>query len=1139
MTTEKRRPTILLDDSPASSDAFGSHQRVADAVTEVVQTEAGGRSIGLEGGWGSGKSTVVQLVAEKLSKIGDPKFQVAMFDMWAHQGDPLRRTFLEKLIEQLRSCEWVNDEYWEIQQHELAGRRREDTTSVVPRLTVAGGWFALTLLVIPVGAALISAALALWTAEKPPSDLVIKSLLVLGAVLAFLPAIYYGAWRCIQKKKGEDGLNDLPALIMGQASTESRTIVTETPDPTSVEFETIFGDLLNEALNDQPHKLLIVVDNLDRVQPSDALSIWSTLQTFLGHSDYSNADWIDKLWILIPYDKSAILRLWDGSKQEDGNSSVSLLATSFLDKTFQIRFRVPQLLLSNWRGFLQDNLRSAFPNHEEDDFHGVYRAFAAKGGLETSAPTPRDLKIFVNQIGALHRKWHDTFTLAHYACYSLLQKDNERVHKILLDNDDRGFLNRIIGNDWRETMAALHFGVPVEEANQLLLRSPIEAALSEGDGEALTELASVHPVGFWSVLEHAAPFGAEDWSGLRPAELARCATALAKCGVFLDADGMQEATSVRSGIRDAVLAFDDWEPFDVATANGMVAVARLVDNKDEIVASLLSGATNSFSEDEVVATVWVSSVFTLLQGLKGLTGLGLDDQLRQGFGVPLQSQHWLDLAPEITAKDPEYQYLQHFELHAAADIDAHLAETIENRLLDEDVFDAVRAAMATRSANAMQATAKVVFSDFVSGVSMSGDQHGLMLKVLRLSQQVGLITQTQLAQNDGNSHYLDHFHSAFSEGHAASVAEAMYGYLSLDPDANEPPYFGNSSFGYQSLEQLLNSPDDVPGAVDRFTDLAKETYQLAAVFEMAAARRTVVPFFLKVLSELIDYHDGMIAEDLVQKYWSIIHAVLEHNDSRSFTTFLEKLPEYSKLVDNLMKHEFDQEDIGLYLAILKRHNDDDFAAWCVAGLSTVEMDEWWIAIESHNDLLKLVVGINTDAVELNLGVAFSGALAKYAEHVAVEADAFLPSETWRQLFGLLNSHQQEMFARRAYRNLVETEGDASTEFFEIFGSIVSNPNVIVNEDRFIYQVCIPMLNSENLSGISWIADIADSNPELLVEHDDPAALDEFADGIRRTIIQMSEDDPKFHDLKRIGNALSIEIDALKTDSTEADTPPTM
>ena len=167
------------------------------------------------------------------------------------------------------------------------------------------------------------------------------------------------------------------------------------------------------------------------------MSIWATLQTFLSYSDYQRPDWIDRLWVLIPYDADAIVRLWDGLGSDATKPASSSLATSFLDKTFQLRFRVPPLLLSNWREFLQEALQQALPKHEETDFHGVYRAFAAIGGLERSAPTPRQLKMFVNQIGALHREWQDQFPLSHLACYVLFQKDQKDVREALLSNSER------------------------------------------------------------------------------------------------------------------------------------------------------------------------------------------------------------------------------------------------------------------------------------------------------------------------------------------------------------------------------------------------------------------------------------------------------------------------------------------------------------------------------------------------------------------------------------------------------------------------------------------------------------------------------------------------------------------------------
>ena len=238
-------------------------------------------------------------------------------------------------------------------------------------------------------------------------------------------------------------MNELPALGTGQASTDSRAVVSQSPHPTSVEFESVFRDLLDEALDPEDRNLLIVVDNLDRVEPSDALSIWSTLQTFLGHKEYQRPDWIDRLWILIPYDDKAILRLWDGS----GPSANSKLVTSFLDKTFQLRFRVPPLLLSNWREFLKEALQQAFPDHLEEDYHGVFRAFATKGGPDTSAPTPRDLKTLVNQVGALHgngkTSFHSPTLLAMYSFRGIARMCARSFSLVTTSSFSVGLLDRI------------------------------------------------------------------------------------------------------------------------------------------------------------------------------------------------------------------------------------------------------------------------------------------------------------------------------------------------------------------------------------------------------------------------------------------------------------------------------------------------------------------------------------------------------------------------------------------------------------------------------------------------------------------------------------------------------------------------
>lgn len=68
-------PTHLLHDSPIGEDLFthgtdGPHQRTADAIAELILSEESkGQAIGLEGGWGSGKSNIIEIL-KKVFSVG-------------------------------------------------------------------------------------------------------------------------------------------------------------------------------------------------------------------------------------------------------------------------------------------------------------------------------------------------------------------------------------------------------------------------------------------------------------------------------------------------------------------------------------------------------------------------------------------------------------------------------------------------------------------------------------------------------------------------------------------------------------------------------------------------------------------------------------------------------------------------------------------------------------------------------------------------------------------------------------------------------------------------------------------------------------------------------------------------------------
>ena len=430
----------VLSDEPAAEDAFGTggHRRVAESISSVVRTEAGGRAIGLEGSWGSGKSSVVAIALTDLEDASDPEVGAFVFDIWSHQGDPLRRSFLESLIERLIAWEWVDSATWERKRDELAGRRSEEKHRVVPQLTSWGLILALALLALPVGAGVLSAGLTLLASDRTSAESTLgrapEFVTVIGVGVVLAPVFVITAmliWRFYRRSDSDGISSDLPAFVTGQATTETQTIVTRTPDPTSVEFQHLFQQLMSDALTEPSRRILIVVDNLDRVDRDDALSIWSTLQTFLQRSHHQELSWVSQLWVLVPYDPNGIGRLWPDEPAEAGR-----LADSFIDKTFQVRLRVPPPVLSEWRGFLRAQIESALPDHDPSEFSDVYWVFAANSGMETAAPTPRELKLFVNQVVTLHQQHGHELRLADYANYALLAERSSEVLEVLRGNEE-------------------------------------------------------------------------------------------------------------------------------------------------------------------------------------------------------------------------------------------------------------------------------------------------------------------------------------------------------------------------------------------------------------------------------------------------------------------------------------------------------------------------------------------------------------------------------------------------------------------------------------------------------------------------------------------------------------------------------
>ena len=90
---------VLTDDAEIKDGSKNqTHENIAENLYNLISdNNTPGLTIGLEGKWGSGKSTVIKILSEKL-KANQDTF-IFYIDTWAHEGDPLRRIFLESFVE--------------------------------------------------------------------------------------------------------------------------------------------------------------------------------------------------------------------------------------------------------------------------------------------------------------------------------------------------------------------------------------------------------------------------------------------------------------------------------------------------------------------------------------------------------------------------------------------------------------------------------------------------------------------------------------------------------------------------------------------------------------------------------------------------------------------------------------------------------------------------------------------------------------------------------------------------------------------------------------------------------------------------------------------------------------------------------
>ena len=593
--------TIFLSDEPSFTDDLEnkSHQTIAEIIEKIIRDSEESRAIGLEGKWGSGKSTIINILKQKFIK----KEIFIIFDAWVHQGNPLRKSFLKDFLNAL----FPNNKPDSVKviESKLDFIYSEKSQSEDFNLTLVESIIGIALFFIfPIGIALINKGLDQGISFNFSG--IYNYYIIFGFLFTFSPLIFSAFFFCINslhtKEENDKKNNFNPFLVLFKIFPKKTKIISlDDPETSSFEFEEYFKNILDEFYRQKKNekkRIIIVFDNIDRISINESEQILSTLQIFLGDNFHKGKtengqnNLYKNLWIIIPYNNTDfhsnfLANNFAGKKIDslvnltNSKYNEKCYLDSFLEKRLQIKISIPPLQLINFQKYVYDLLEDCFPIHEKIDKYNIYY-FILNSFQNINEITPRKVKLFINQIASYHLHFCGTIPLSHVAYFVYIQNKNmttEILNKIStgsFEKEEASIYNKlgpsIIGN-----FASLFYFSNDQLSLEVLYYPKFEKQIIDNDIESFENQISINNERVWLNFDK---FISEEWLNQDRNNLLNSASLLIK----LDDHSLPLDNEIYLKILERLnfisKSQDEWMPITTPGIEGICDLINLIHNDE-------------------------------------------------------------------------------------------------------------------------------------------------------------------------------------------------------------------------------------------------------------------------------------------------------------------------------------------------------------------------------------------------------------------------------------------------------------------------------------------------------------------------------------------------------------------------------
>ncbi|MBO9654657.1 MAG: hypothetical protein J7562_10060 [Agrobacterium tumefaciens] len=516
----------ILIDTPSDEDQFHGkgHDRTATALANAIRNfKDADRAIGLDGPWGSGKSSVVGIAQRKLTETtsdGRVKFLFFTFDIWKSQGSAFRRSFLEHFISWAKVTFPAKQSHLTEIESKIRGKVREVDSDNQQILDWYGILILLSVPFLPI--------YILWTkAEFDESRKIDGQSFFCSWPMFFLYTfLALTAIQSVWKYRKMDSSGKFVSISGRSAkfrSVLSRTLlisakqyehqkvtqyIRET-DPNDFEFQAVLREILS-TIQEKKSRVIFVLDNIDRLPTNEIDEYWALVRSIFSRTHSENFSISNNhITAIVPYDGRLIERTF---KEKDKPNHSSLRSKEIFSKTFDEVLSVSPPVMSNTREFFRGKLKEALPGLNDDDAQfRAYLVFSFMVDNDGGRATPRQVISFINELTSFYVLHGGQIALPTVAVYLAVQDKLEANPRELSKGAVIDERLRSIGADkeLERNLAALLFNVEPELAFQLLLDNEIKAALVANTSSLLLDISKAP--GFDDRINEVITSNAKEW----------------------------------------------------------------------------------------------------------------------------------------------------------------------------------------------------------------------------------------------------------------------------------------------------------------------------------------------------------------------------------------------------------------------------------------------------------------------------------------------------------------------------------------------------------------------------------------------------------------------------------------------------